>query len=144
MNRTFEVYENLLLKKLDGVKEMHSLTLVWYKLLEEDKVFEVKEQIEKRGLLIDEAVKIDNVIENEYKDFALDSNQKEKIDRINDEIARLKKEMREEDEKVKKLFEAKMNDVKEELKEVRMEKKRTIGYGNLDYSYGSMYFNKLK
>jgi hypothetical protein len=78
----------------------------------------------------------------EFKDFSLSAEQKKRADEINAEIRTLKDDMIKHDEKIKGILEIKMQECKNEIREVKAQKKRTIGYGGLDYSAGSMYFNK--
>lgn len=140
MNNTFEVYEELLLKKMDRVKEMHSLTLVWYDLLEKDGIKEVAAQVEERGKLINAVSVIDSKLAA-FDEKIFSMQEKSRIDDINKQIRLLKDEMIECDKKVMDLFEKKMQETRNELKEISEQKKRTVAYGGLDYSVGSMYFN---
>ncbi|MCH5185016.1 MAG: hypothetical protein J1F64_02710 [Oscillospiraceae bacterium] len=143
MSINFEVYEKLLSEKLARVKEMHSLTLLWYDLLEKDEIEAIEKGIDERGELIKKAEITDNKLKEIENDpgFSPDSREKQRIDEINKEIRRLKDEMIGSDEKLTELFNKKMTETKEEMKEVRTQKKRTVAYGGLDYSVGSMYFN---
>lgn len=141
MDVTFEAYEELLSEKLDRVKEMHSLTLIWYDLLKNDEVETVKNKVEQRGNIIDYIGKIDKKLE-EFKSLELSPGQIKKTNDVNAEIRALKDDMIRLDEKLKGLFETKMIEVQEEIKELNAQKKRVIAYGGLDYSAESMYFNK--
>lgn len=140
MEKTFEVYKQLILEKLERVREMYSLTLLWYKWLEEDKVEDVEKGINERGNIINRVRLIDEKLK-QFEGLIMTERQKQEDIVVNNEIKRLKLEMAAADEKLKSLFEIKMEEVKKEIREVKMQKKRTISYGGLDYTVNSMYFN---
>jgi len=141
MEKTFEVYKQLLMEKLERVREMYSLTLLWYNWLADDRVYDVENSIKERGGIIEKAMLIDEQLK-EFDGLDMNEMQKQECIIINNEIRRLKLEMIASDEKVKELFSEKMEECKKEIRDVKMQKKRALSYGGLGYNTESMYFNK--
>ncbi len=141
MNISFDAYEGLLIEKLDRIKEMHLSTSSMYDLLEKDEVELVAKKVDERADEIEKINHIDDTLKS-FSSLSLSAAEKETVSRINAEIRTLKDEMIRYDEKLRELFEIKMEECKKELREVKMQKKRTSAYGGLDFAAESMYFNK--
>lgn len=141
MNQMLDRYFLLLNNKLDRVREAQSLTLVQYNMIENEQYEELSQSLEKRSKVMEEFEKCSQEIEK-LNIADISQADKAKAEEIENAIKDVMSKIRMDNEKQRSSLEALKEECKEEIRQVRENKKGILGYAQYSYSTDSRYFDK--
>lgn len=140
MEQLFDRYCRLLQEKLDAIKEIQKLTKKQYDCLRKNDIDALVDNLKERGLLMD---KVDSLTE-EISQFAQSDYDNNDTIKMKAQIEELLSEVRNDNKELKEKVVVLKDQCADEIKSLNMNEKSFKAYENVDFNYGSVYFDKLK
>lgn len=141
MSQGLEMYFSLLNSKLDRVREAESLTLVQYKLIEENKYDELTANLQARNAVMEQFRQIGEKIEG-LNIGTLSGIDEAKAKALEENINTVFSDIREHNAELKSMLEDKKSECREEIKQLSENKKGALGYAQYSYDGESLFFDK--
>ena len=140
MEPLFVEYSRLLREKLEAIKEIQELTKEQYECLRKNDIDALVDNLKERGLLMN---KVDSLTEK-MSQFAQSDYDNNHTIQIKAQIEEVLSDIRNADKELKDKVVVLKNQCVDEIKSLNMNEKSFKAYENVDFNYGSVYFDKLK